>query len=108
MISPAHVNVHGRELLTLSIRRLEDFVLVPYIFGKTVAAADKPLRKQRRVVVTGLGVISPVGHEPDIYYNNLLEGVSGISEIEGFDCAQFRTVASPPALVYVYLFVALI
>lgn len=52
----------------------------------------KPLKKQRRVVVTGMGVVTPVGHELDIFYNNLLEGVSGISEIEGFDCAQFPTV----------------
>ncbi|TYH67623.1 hypothetical protein ES332_D06G201300v1 [Gossypium tomentosum] len=44
---------------------------------------------QRRVVVTGMGVVTPLGHEPDVFYNNLLEGVSGISEIETFDCAQF-------------------
>lgn len=52
----------------------------------------KPLTKQRRVVVTGLGVVSPVGHDPDVFYNSLLEGVSGISEIEAFDCARFPTV----------------
>ncbi|KAL5579617.1 hypothetical protein UlMin_012059 [Ulmus minor] len=69
---------------------IHDFVLVAYIFGKTMTATEKPLRKQRRVVVTGLGVISLVGHKPNIYYNNLLEGISGISEIVGFDCAQFR------------------
>ncbi|XP_043706619.1 3-oxoacyl-[acyl-carrier-protein] synthase II, chloroplastic-like isoform X2 [Telopea speciosissima] len=51
----------------------------------------KPLTKQRRVVVTGMGVVTPIGHEPDIFYNNLLEGVSGISEIEAFDCAHFPT-----------------
>ncbi|KAG4168689.1 hypothetical protein ERO13_A12G040400v2 [Gossypium hirsutum] len=44
---------------------------------------------QRRVVVTGMGVVTPLGHEPDVFYNNLLEGVSGISEIETFDYAQF-------------------
>ncbi|KAL1059671.1 hypothetical protein V6Z11_1Z017600 [Gossypium hirsutum] len=36
-----------------------------------------------------MGVVTPLGHEPDVFYNNLLEGVSGISEIETFDCAQF-------------------
>ncbi|KAL2939789.1 3-oxoacyl-[acyl-carrier-protein] synthase II chloroplastic [Bienertia sinuspersici] len=51
----------------------------------------KPVTKQRRVVVTGMGVVSPLGHEPDVFYNNLLEGVSGISEIETFDCATFPT-----------------
>lgn len=57
-----------------------------------VATRKKPLTKQRRVVVTGMGVVTPLGHETDVFYNNLLEGVSGISEIETFDCAQFPTV----------------
>lgn len=57
-----------------------------------VTTRKKPLTKQRRVVVTGMGVVTPLGHEPDVFYNNLLEGVSGISEIETFDCAQFPTV----------------
>ncbi|XP_026430221.1 3-oxoacyl-[acyl-carrier-protein] synthase II, chloroplastic-like isoform X2 [Papaver somniferum] len=51
----------------------------------------KSVTKQRRVVVTGTGVVSSVGHDSDVFYNNLLEGVSGISEIEAFDCAQFPT-----------------
>lgn len=36
----------------------------------------------RRVVVTGMGVVSPIGHELDEFYNNLLAGKSGISMIE--------------------------
>ena len=52
----------------------------------------RPPTKQRRVVVTGLGVVTPLGHEPDIFYNNLLDGASGISEIETFDCAEYPTV----------------
>lgn len=38
--------------------------------------------KQRRVVVTGMGVVSCLGHELDEFYNNLLAGKSGISQIE--------------------------
>lgn len=60
--------------------------------AKEVTTKKKPLTKQRRVVVTGMGVMSPVGHEPDIFYKNLLEGVSGITEIENFDCSHFPTV----------------
>ncbi|XP_062091200.1 3-oxoacyl-[acyl-carrier-protein] synthase II, chloroplastic-like [Humulus lupulus] len=56
-----------------------------------VTTKKKPFTKQRRVVVTGMGVVTPLGHELDTFYNNLLEGVSGISEIETFDCAQFPT-----------------
>ncbi|XP_022932787.1 3-oxoacyl-[acyl-carrier-protein] synthase II, chloroplastic-like [Cucurbita moschata] len=69
--------------------------------GETVAIAVQPAEdvrtkkkhhtKQRRVVVTGMGVVTPLGHDLDVFYNNLLEGVSGISEIEAFDCSQFPT-----------------
>ncbi|GAV70951.1 ketoacyl-synt domain-containing protein/Ketoacyl-synt_C domain-containing protein [Cephalotus follicularis] len=58
---------------------------------KEVTTKKKPPTKQRRVVVTGMGVVTPLGNEPDIFYNNLLEGVSGISEIETFDCSLFPT-----------------
>ncbi|XP_074280798.1 3-oxoacyl-[acyl-carrier-protein] synthase II, chloroplastic-like isoform X2 [Silene latifolia] len=47
--------------------------------------------KQKRVVVTGMGVVSPLGHEIDVFYNNLLEGISGINEIEAFDCSTYPT-----------------
>ncbi|KAL7591578.1 hypothetical protein Lser_V15G32789 [Lactuca serriola] len=51
----------------------------------------KPPTKQRRVVVTGMGVETPIGNNPNDFYNNLLEGVSGISEIEAFDCSNYPT-----------------
>ena len=60
--------------------------------AKEVTTRKRPPPTHRRVVVTGMGVESPVGHDPDVFYNNLLEGVSGISEIEAFDCAQYPTV----------------
>ncbi|KAE9601574.1 putative beta-ketoacyl-[acyl-carrier-protein] synthase II [Lupinus albus] len=59
--------------------------------AQEVTSTKKPRAKQRRVVVTGLGVVTPLGHDPDVFYNNLLNGVSGISEIEAFDCADFPT-----------------
>ena len=61
--------------------------------AQEVTTMKKPPTKQRRVVVTGLGVVTPLGHEPDVFYNNLLDGVSGISEIETFDCAEFPTAS---------------
>ncbi|XP_076933350.1 3-oxoacyl-[acyl-carrier-protein] synthase II, chloroplastic-like [Bidens hawaiensis] len=51
--------------------------------------AKHPTR--RRVVVTGMGLVTSVGQNPDEYYNNLLDGVSGISEIESFDCSTYPT-----------------
>uniref|UniRef100_UPI0005C8A83A 3-oxoacyl-[acyl-carrier-protein] synthase II, chloroplastic-like isoform X2 n=1 Tax=Fragaria vesca subsp. vesca TaxID=101020 RepID=UPI0005C8A83A len=59
--------------------------------AEEVTTKKRPLMKQRQVVVTGMGVVTPLGHDPDVFYTNLLEGVSGISEIEAFDCTQFPT-----------------
>ncbi|KAA8541607.1 hypothetical protein F0562_022759 [Nyssa sinensis] len=58
---------------------------------KEATKKKKPPTMKRRVVVTGVGVVTPIGHDADVFYNNLLGGVSGISEIEAFDCAQFPT-----------------
>lgn len=58
---------------------------------KQVIMKKKPSTK-RRVVVTGLGVVTSIGDDVDVFYHNLLAGVSGISEIESFDCAEFPTV----------------
>lgn len=57
--------------------------------AKEATAKKKPLMRNRRVVVTGVGVVSPIGHDPDKFYSNLLEGISGISQIEAFDCSEF-------------------
>ncbi|KAK6148769.1 hypothetical protein DH2020_016294 [Rehmannia glutinosa] len=52
---------------------------------------NKVTKKKRRVVVTGLGVVSPLGHDADVFYGNLLDGISGVSQIEAFDCSEFPT-----------------
>jgi 3-oxoacyl-[acyl-carrier-protein] synthase II len=44
----------------------------------------------RRVVVTGLGVISPVGNDVDTAWENLLEGRSGLDTITHFDPAPYE------------------
>jgi 3-oxoacyl-[acyl-carrier-protein] synthase II len=46
---------------------------------------------KRRVVVTGLGLISPVGNTVAEGWNNVRDGVSGISPIEHFDVSAFTT-----------------
>ncbi|NQY64073.1 MAG: beta-ketoacyl-ACP synthase II [Alteromonadaceae bacterium] len=45
----------------------------------------------RRVVVTGLGMLSPLGNDPESTWQNLLLGKSGISTIEHFDTSQYPT-----------------
>lgn len=44
---------------------------------------------RRRVVVTGLGVVSPVGLSVDEAWDNVLNGRSGIAPIEVFDVSEF-------------------
>lgn len=46
---------------------------------------------KRRVVVTGLGVISPVGNGVQTAWNNLIAGKSGITNITKFDTSAFAS-----------------
>jgi len=48
----------------------------------------------RRVVVTGLGVISPVGNDPQTAWSNLSRGVSGLGEITHFDAGPYEAKAA--------------
>ncbi len=45
----------------------------------------------RRVVITGYGVISPIGIGIDDFWNSLASGKSGISRVSSFDASQFST-----------------
>ncbi len=45
----------------------------------------------RRVVVTGLGAITPLGNTVSEYWKNLLAGVSGAAPITNFDPEKFKT-----------------
>ncbi|HVL54441.1 MAG TPA: beta-ketoacyl-ACP synthase II [Vitreimonas sp.] len=47
----------------------------------------------RRVAVTGLGVISPVGNDKETAWDNLVRGVSGIREITRFDVSRYEQKA---------------
>ncbi|KAG7587082.1 Polyketide synthase beta-ketoacyl synthase domain [Arabidopsis thaliana x Arabidopsis arenosa] len=58
---------------------------------KEAMVNKKPPTEQRRVVVTGMGVETSLGHDPHTFYENLLQGNSGISQIENFDCSEFPT-----------------
>ena len=45
----------------------------------------------KRVVVTGIGAITPLGKTLDEYWENLVKGVSGADFIKQFDCSKFKT-----------------
>jgi 3-oxoacyl-[acyl-carrier-protein] synthase II len=48
-----------------------------------------PLHTERRVVITGLGVVSPLGHDIDFFWGNLLAGKSGVDKITAFDASNY-------------------
>jgi len=45
----------------------------------------------KRVVVTGLGALSPIGNDAQTFWQNLLEGKSGAADITKFDASDFKT-----------------
>lgn len=55
----------------------------------------------RRVAITGLGVVSPLGHDVDSTWSNLLAGQSGIAPITHFDASAFPTYIAAEVKNYV-------
>src|SRR6266704_5034118 len=47
------------------------------------------MNNDRRVVITGLGVVTPVGNGLETFWKNLVEGKSGIGRIQAFDTANY-------------------
>lgn len=45
----------------------------------------------KRVVVTGLGALTPIGNNVEQYWNGLVNGVSGAAPITHFDASKFKT-----------------
>ena len=43
----------------------------------------------RRVVITGLGAVTPIGHDTNSFWQNLLAGACGVDRIGAFDPAKF-------------------
>ena len=46
---------------------------------------------RRRVVVTGIGALTPIGNTKDAYWNALVAGTSGAAPITYFDASKFKT-----------------
>ncbi|CAH9113517.1 unnamed protein product [Cuscuta europaea] len=61
----------------------------------TASAADSAPKREtdpkKRVVITGMGLVSVFGNDVDAYYEKLLVGESGISLIDRFDASKFPT-----------------
>ena len=47
--------------------------------------------KKKRIVVTGMGLVSCFGSDVDTFYNSLLEGKSGVRPLDAFPCEEMTT-----------------
>jgi 3-oxoacyl-[acyl-carrier-protein] synthase II len=63
---------------------LDDELKLPFSFMATNSS-------ERRVVVTGLGVVTPIGNDVETFWKNLISGHCGIEKITAFDAAAFDT-----------------
>ena len=61
--------------------------------GGSVAGqtTEKSIMQLKRVVVTGIGALTPVGNNTPEYWDGLLKGVSGAAAITLFDASKFKT-----------------
>lgn len=55
----------------------------------TVSAPKRETDPKKRIVITGMGLVSVFGTDIDTFYNKLLDGVSGISPIDRFDASDY-------------------
>ncbi|MEC8307265.1 MAG: beta-ketoacyl-ACP synthase II [Chlamydiota bacterium] len=51
---------------------------------------------KRRIVVTGMGVVSCFGNDIETFYDSLLNGKSGVRPIESFPCEEYTTRFAAP------------
>ncbi|TET69993.1 MAG: hypothetical protein E3J45_00915, partial [Candidatus Zixiibacteriota bacterium] len=47
------------------------------------------MNQNRRVVITGMGVVSPVGNSVETYWDNLIAGNSGVGQVTRFDVSPY-------------------
>ena len=45
----------------------------------------------RRIVITGMGIISSLGNDVDTVWNNLVNGRSGITSLDTIDVSSIKT-----------------
>lgn len=55
----------------------------------TVSSPKRETDPKKRIVITGMGLVSVFGSDIDTFYNKLLDGVSGITPIDRFDASDY-------------------
>lgn len=83
---PHHQRRRRRHLRSASLPPIRAIAAHP-----TTSAPQREVDPKKRVVVTGMGMVSVFGNDVDRYYESLLEGKSGIGPIDRFDASNFPT-----------------
>lgn len=71
-----------------SRERASTFKRIKAMASPTLLAPKREKDPKKRIVITGMGLVSVFGSDIDTFYNNLLEGESGISLIDRFDASD--------------------
>ena len=51
--------------------------------------SDAALNGRRRIVITGVGMVTPLGNDPESTWKNLVAGESGAGPITRFDASEY-------------------
>ncbi|KAF7150881.1 hypothetical protein RHSIM_Rhsim02G0247500 [Rhododendron simsii] len=65
------------------------FRRIKAVSSPTVSPPKREMDPKKRIVITGMGVVSVFGNDIDTFYDKLLEGQSGITPIDRFDASAF-------------------
>ncbi|KAL8063945.1 hypothetical protein ABFX02_01G058900 [Erythranthe guttata] len=57
--------------------------------SQTISSPKRETDPKKRIVITGMGLVSVFGNDIDTFYNRLLDGVSGITPIDRFDASEY-------------------
>ncbi|XP_055820087.1 3-oxoacyl-[acyl-carrier-protein] synthase I, chloroplastic-like [Solanum dulcamara] len=76
-----------------NVKPLRPKRIIPFISASstTVSAPTREKDPKKRVVITGMGLVSVFGNDVDAYYDKLLAGESGVTLIDRFDASKFPT-----------------
>ena len=56
-----------------------------------MSAPKRETDPKKRVVITGMGLVSCFGNDVDAFYDSLLQGKSGVNYIDRFDASAYST-----------------
>ncbi|XP_030530333.1 3-oxoacyl-[acyl-carrier-protein] synthase I, chloroplastic-like [Rhodamnia argentea] len=83
-VAPSRSNLAG--VISASARKCGK---IKAMASPTISAPKREKDPKKRVVITGMGLVSVFGSDIDTFYSKLLEGESGISLIDRFDASSF-------------------